>query len=144
MSLENYLVKSNVSAVEIRSDFRSEQVEQLYNLVKEIGREKYFYFFRDNLEDILKYISLSPSQRRQKKWVNHPDNLLIRLASLQISDVTSDFLHNIADISFVVDSGSYRDFHTIVARQMAPLMMNRSIFHFPFDGFDNPFFEDKK
>ena len=67
MSLENYLVKSNVAAEEIRYDFHPEEVSQLYSLLKEKGYDWYFAFVQNNLKDILRYISLAPSQRQQKK-----------------------------------------------------------------------------
>lgn len=139
MSLENYLLKSYLPYQEIQSDFHHEQVLQLYNRAKEIGYTGYFAFVRNNLPDILKYISLSSSQRQQKKWVNHPDNLLIRFAALQISGATVDLLDGLVPISDIVNNGSYRDFHSISARALAPILLNHPLLKFPFDGFDNPF-----
>jgi hypothetical protein len=139
MSLYNYLVKSDVSGTEIRWDFRREEEEQLYNLLKGIGLRKYLEFVRGNLKDILKYISLSPSQRKQKTWVNHPDNLLIRCAALQIADITRSFLLDIREVSDIVDGGSYRSFEAAVAQGIAPLILQYPLSKFPFDGFDNPF-----
>jgi len=67
MSLENYLVKSNVSESEIHSTFSQKAPAQLYNLLKEKGYRWYLEFLEANLPDILKYISLPPSRRQAKK-----------------------------------------------------------------------------
>lgn len=91
MSLENYLVKSDVSATEIRCTFHREEVEQLYKTLQAKGYDEYLSFVRLNLKDILKYISLSPSQREQNKWINHPEQLLLRFAALQISEIVLGF-----------------------------------------------------
>lgn len=139
MSLENYLAKSSGSYEEISWSFDREQVEELYNLLKEIGLEKYFSFVREHQTDILKYISLSPSQRLQKKWVNHPQILLIRFAALQISGATVSFLSDIREAAWIVDRGSYREFHSVIATGLMPLMMTFHFRKFPFDGFENPF-----
>lgn len=139
MSLENYLVKSRVPYEEILWDFRPEQVQQLYYLVKETGRQKYFAFVKEHLSDILKYISLSQSQRQQRKWVNHPQILLIRLAALQVSSATVDLLNELHPLAEIVDRGSYRQFHSATANALAPFLINFQLYSFPFEGYDNPF-----
>jgi hypothetical protein len=141
MSLENYLVKSSVSYEEIRFEFdlHPEEVEQLYNRVKETGANQYFSFVVKHQEDILRYISLSPSQRKQKKWVNHPDILLIRLAALQISDATLTLQNDIAPIAEMVNRGSYRDFHAVIARGYLHALFGHPLSRFPFEKFENPF-----
>jgi hypothetical protein len=139
MSLESYLAKSHERGAEIRWDFPKEQQQPLYNLLKEIGLKKYLGWIRAHLPDILKYISLSPSQRGQKKWTNHPDILLIRCAAIQISDVTEKFLIDIEPIAAIVDNGSYRQFHAVITQGLAPLMLSFPFAKFPFEGFDNPF-----
>lgn len=143
MSLYNYLARSCEPAQEIRSDFDQEQCEQLYKHVKALGYKKYHAFVLEHLSDILKYISLSHSQRQQKKWVNHPDNLLIRLAALQISCSTNQFLQDIEPIVQIVDSGSYRQFHSAIAAGVAAMLKKDVLKLFPFEEFDNPF-EKKK
>lgn len=133
MSLENYLLKSNAPAQEIRYDFSAQEVEQLYNLVSSLQFAEYREFVREYLQDIQKYISLSPSQRKQKKWVGHPHNLLIRMAALQIADETVRLLNNIFEIVYVVDSGSYRKFHSIIAEGLSDVLAEISPFAtFPF------------
>ena len=141
MSLENYLLSESKPAQEIRWDFRPEEVSQLYNLLRERGFDGYLAFVRDNLKDILRYMSLSPSQRAQKKWINHPDGLLLRCAALQISEITLRFLGGIADIAMIVDSGSYRKFHSVVADTLVPMLLNPDLFRvLPFDDMqENPF-----
>ena len=139
MSLYNYLVESNRPYEEIRYDFRPEEVQQLYNLLLKIGGSQFRDFVVEHLTDILKYISLSPSQRLQKKWVNHPENLLIRFAALQISASTVSFLSDAEDIADFVDRGSYRSFHAVIAQALAPFLLKMPLFRFPFEGFDNPF-----
>jgi len=139
MSLENYLVKSRVPYEEIRSDFRPEQVQQLYYLLKETGYKKYFSFVQEHLSDILKYMSLSPSQRQQKKWVNHQDALLIRFAALQVSSATVALLGDLLPLSEILDRGSYRQFHMVVATALSPFLLNFQFYKFPFDEYDNPF-----
>lgn len=141
MSLENYLLSESRPAQEIRWDFRPEEVSQLYNLLRERGFDGYLAFVRDNLKDILRYMSLSPSQRTQKKWINHPDGLLLRCATLQISEITLRFLGGIADIAMIVDSGSYRKFHSVVADTLVPMLLNPDLFRvLPFDDMqENPF-----
>jgi hypothetical protein len=139
MSLYNYLVKSDVSGTEIRLDFQQEEVKQLYSTLKGLGLQKYRDFVQDNLPDILKYIALSRSQRKQKKWANHPDNILIRCAALQITDTTHLFLQNIQEVSGIVDSGSYRSFEIVVSREIAPLFFSNPFEEFPFDEYDCPF-----
>lgn len=139
MSLENYLVRSHEPAVEIRNAFGKEEIEQLYNLVKEIGYKQYGHFFVENIQEIVKYISLTPSRRAQKKWVNSPNILLIRLAALQISLSTVSLTNDIVPITKIVDRGSYRDFHSVVAASVALLLKKQPLFSFPFDGWENPF-----
>ena len=139
MSLHNYLVKSNVPYQEIWSDFDLEQVQQLYNQLKDLGYRKYHAFVVEHQKDILKYISLSHSQRQQKKWVNHSDNLLIRLASLQISAATVQLLDDIQQIELIVDGGSYRQFHSAVADGVLSLTLAMPLSDFPFEDFENPF-----
>jgi len=140
MSLGNYLAKSNGSYEEIRWDFDHEQLQQLYNRVLELGYKQYFAFVRQHQEEILKYISLSPSQRKQKKWMNRQDILLIRLAALQISAATVRLLGDIQEIELLVDGGSYRQFHSVVANGIAPLLFHPTLTLFPFEGFENPFY----
>lgn|GEM_PF-2944178 len=139
MSLDNYLVKSNGPAVEIRSGFDHEQVQLLYSRVKETGRKQYYAFVKAHLPDILKYIRLTPSQRKQKKWVNHPDSLLIRLAALQLSESVVGVLNDLWPIAHLVDKGSYRAFHAAFADALGPELLCFSFFEFPFEGFYNPF-----
>ena len=136
MSLYNYLVKSDVSGTEIRWDFHQEEVAQLYNLLKETGLSNYYVFVQDNLQDILRYIRISPSQRTQKKWVNHPQNLLIRCAALQIADSASTLLLDIQEVAHIVDKGSYREFEAVVSQGVANLILNLPLHKFPFQGFD--------
>lgn len=141
MSLYNYLVKSNGPCEEIRCDFRQGEVEQLYSILRGIGYRKYCAFVQEHLPDILKYIGLSPSQRGQKKWVNHPHSLLIRYAALQISCATVQLLEDIRLIDTVVDSGSYRKFHSIIADALAQQIVDPPLMRFP-GGYPNPFAKD--
>lgn len=143
MSLENYLAKSNTPAVEIRYAFSREEVEQLYKTLQEIGFSSYLRFVRENLSDILKYIGLSDSQRSQKKWVNHPQNLLLRMAALQISDAAVEFQQEAYPICGIVDSGSYRKFHAVIAGALSDFLINPPLLVFPFEGYADPF-EKKK
>lgn len=144
MSLYNYLVKSSVQLEEIQSSFSREEVKQLYTFLKESGYEKHFFFVKEHRTDILKYISQSDSQRHSKKWMNNPDLLSIRFAALQLSSATVRLLSDIEPVAEVVDSGSYRSFHSIVAVGVANLLFARSLADFPFEGFDNPFFSFAK
>ena len=139
MSLRNYLVKSNVTEIEIRSTFPPEAPLQLYNLLKERGYRWYLEFLAANLQDILKYISLSPSRRLAKKWTQRPDEAVFRFAALQISCITLQFQSDILDTAEVIDGGSYRDFHSIFADALAPLLLFRPWKTFPFEGYDSPF-----
>ncbi|MDE6065231.1 MAG: hypothetical protein K2G27_00220 [Duncaniella sp.] len=139
MSLENYLVRSNVTEIEIRSTFSAEAPTRLYNLLKEKGYIWYLEFLAANLQDILKYLSLPPSRRLAKKWTNRPDELVFRFAALQISVITLQFESDIVDIAAVLDHGSYREFHSIFADALAPLLLFRPWKTFPFDGYDSPF-----
>lgn len=139
MSLGNYLVKSSTASEEIRSDFRPEEVEQLYSLLQAKGYDWYLAFVRNNQKDILRYISLSRSQRSQKKWINHPDGMLLRFAALQISETTLVFQRNIDEISQIVDHGSYRKFHSVLVNGLAPLLLEEPLKIFPFDDYESPF-----
>ncbi len=139
MSLENYLVKSDVSATEIRCTFLREEVEQLYMTLKAKGYDDYLAFVRQNLKDILKYISLSPSQRTQKKWINHPEGLLLRFAALQLSETVLSFQSDICDIARIVDKDSYRKFHSVIANALVPLLFAQPLKEFPFEGYNSPF-----
>jgi hypothetical protein len=139
MSLENYLVRSNAAEIEIRSTFRPEEPGQLYNILKEKGYRWYLEFLAANLQDILKYISLPRSRRLAKKWTNRPDELVFRFAALQISWITLRFQLDILDIDMILDHGSYRDFHSVIAGALAPLILFRPLKTFPFDGYDSPF-----
>lgn len=141
MSLESYLVKGCATCGEIHSDFSPEEIEELYNQLAEIEYSDYLHFVTQNLQDILKYISLSPSRRMQKKWSNHPKALWIRCAALQISSATERLLSDILGITAIVDRGSYRDFHTVFAYGLAPILLGDVFYQFPFDDFDNPFLE---
>lgn len=139
MSLENYLVKSDVSEKEIRYSFRQEEVSQLYTFLKEKGYHWYRSFLAANLQDILKYIALPQSRREAKKWTTRPDALLLRFAALQISATTLRFQSDICDIAEIVDSGSYRSFHTVIVNALAPLLLGSPLKGFPFEGFESPF-----
>ncbi len=139
MSLYNYLVKSNKPAQEIRSDFRREEVEQLYKLLKELGHPKYHAFVRERQQDICKYVELSESQRQQKKWANHPDILLIRFAALHLSESTVELLRDMENLANIVDRGSYRQFHAELAHALFQRIVRPPFYRFPFEGFDNPF-----
>lgn len=143
MNLENYLAKSNGPFQEILSefDYTSGLVEELCNRVREIGYNGYVSFVREHQEDILQYIGLSPSQRAKKKWVNHSDILLIRLAALQISGLTLRFLAGMRESLIVPQTnGSYREFHRCVAGKVLRVIENSPFVYFPFRGYDNPFF----
>lgn len=139
MSLENYLVKSNVSESEIRSTLSQKAPAQLYNLLKEKGYRWYLEFLEANLPDILKYISLPPSRRQTKKWTERPDELIFRFAALQISVITLKFETDILDIASILDRGSYREFHSVFADALAPMLLFQPWKTFPFDGYDSPF-----
>lgn len=140
MSLENYLVRGCAPYSEMRLDFENAQVQQLCNLLKATGYKKHRAFVLEHLEDIQKYISISPSQRQQKKWVNRPDILLIRFSALQISFATVSLLEGIRPIAYLVDGGSYRQFHTAVSEGLIPVLLSNPFAQFPFEGFENPFF----
>jgi hypothetical protein len=139
MSLESYPVKSYRAGQEIRWAFPREQEQLLYTALKESEYRKYFDFVLEYRQDILKYISLSPSQRSQKKWVNRPDILLIQCTSIQISDVTAQFLGDIRDIAGIVNRDSHRQFHSVIASGILPLLLTNPLYKFPFEGFGNPF-----
>lgn len=138
MSLYNYLVKSNEPFYELRSEFDHEQITQLHKLLKGLGFTNYLAFVREHQEDILKYIGLSPSRRQQKKWVNHPDILLIRYAALQLSAATVQLLADIEPIERIVDRGSYREFHAAIAQGIAPCALYSPLLGF-FRDYENPF-----
>lgn len=140
MSLHNYLARSTVPFEEIRSGFDHEQVQQLYNLLKELGCGQYLCLVQEHQTDILKYISLTSSQRNQKRWVNHPDILLIRFAAYQISLATVKLLDDIEPIVHIVDGGSYRAFHSTIADALFESVLYSPLLAF-FDGYDNPFLE---
>lgn len=140
MSLHNYLVRSREACEEIRWGFSLEEKRQLYWILKEIGGAKYFSFVKAHRADILKYISLPDSRRQQKKWVNHPDILLIRVAALQISDSTVKLCENIEPIAHLVDGGSYREFHAAMAEGIVPLLLDSFPLYDFFDWFEiHPF-----
>lgn len=141
MSLENYLAKASVSYSEIQWDFslEPEEVQKLYNRAKEIGYTQYLDFVQEHRIEIVTYIGLSPSQRQQKKWINHPEKLLIRLAALQICDAASSLLLDIRGVASVVDSGSYRKFQSIVCDGVSSLLLTPFLSLFPFEGFESPF-----
>lgn len=139
MSLYNYLAKARVVEEEIRMNLPHERVQTLYNLVKEIGPDRYYEWWRQNRELALQYMQLPSSRRRAKKWENHPDILLIQLAALQLSYATSRFLHQARQIGEIVDGGSYRDFHCTIAGALMETCSTPYFFHFPFVDFDNPF-----
>lgn len=140
MSLENYLVKSSVSYEEILFEFHSEEKQQLYNLLKELGYDQYREWFHLHLSEAVKYIGLSRSQRMQKKWVNHPDNLLIRLAALQISHSALIFQNDIVKVDAIVDGGSYRQFHAVIAEGVANLITRTAVtYYYPFPCNKDPF-----
>jgi hypothetical protein len=138
MSLYSYLVKSNGVFEEMRWDFSPEEIQQLYTLLKELGFSQYRAFVQEHLQEILKYISLSPSQRKQKKWVNHPDILLIRMAALQISFATVQMCCDIQEINDVVNQDSYRKFHAVMAAGLAAQLTHPPFRNF-FRDYDNPF-----
>lgn len=140
MSLDNYLERSHGSYEEMLWDFSREQIEQLYNRVRELGREQYLAYVAEHLKDILRYISLSPSQRQQKKWVNYPDGLLLRLAALQISAATVRLTDDIYGIAGIVDRGSYRAFHSEMAYGLAMRLFEEPFSLFPFEGYGDPIF----
>ncbi len=139
MSLDNYLAKARGFGAEIRFEFSSKEVEQLYNFLKELGYREYLTWVYQHQEEVLKYISLSQSQRQQKKWVNHSDNLLIRLAAYQTSLATDQLLADISPIADYVDNGSYRKFHSLVADALLPQIFYSPFRHFPFEGCPDPF-----
>src|SRR5690625_3115883 len=132
MSLKNYLAKSNKQPQEIRLSFDLAEIEVLYTLLKEIGGAQYHAFLVKHLASIVQYISLTPSQRLQKKWVGHPDILLIRFAALQLSESTVSLMNDLEPIADLVNRSSYRDFHAAVARGVAPVFVSLSFLHWPF------------
>lgn len=139
MSLQNYLDRASGFLTEIQSNIQREEAELLYNRLKEIGYDQYLAFVEANQTDILKYLSLSPSQRRQKKWLNHPDILLIQLAAIQISYSTDVLLKGIAMLSLDVETGvSYRYFHAKVAEHLLDRILYLPFSRFSVNG-ENPF-----
>jgi len=141
MSLENYLSRSDGPYSEIFYDFLPEEIQQLAAFLKETGYIKHISFIKENLDDIQKYISLSPSQRQQKKWKNHPQNLWIRFAALQLSAATVELVSGIHPISYIVDGGSYREFHSIMANGLSTLLLSHPFAYYPFSD-KNPFVKD--
>lgn len=133
MSLDNYLVRSNEPFEEMQNDFLQEDIQQLYNHVKTLGYAGYLSFVREHLEDILKYVGLTQSQRRQKKWINHPDIVLIRWAAIQASGGTVRFLNEVRPITMIVDQGSYRSFLATVASALVPRILKSPFEVFPFE-----------
>jgi hypothetical protein len=138
MSLGNYLAKANGPYTEILYDFSDDETQQLYKILKDTGYSKHLSFVNGNLEDIKKYISLSPSQRQQKKWKNHPNSLLIRFCALQLSAATVKLLDKLYPIAHIVDGGSYRDFHSTVADGLSQVVLTHPFSFFPFSK-TNPF-----
>ncbi|NCI45035.1 hypothetical protein [Sediminibacterium soli] len=141
MSLGNYLSKSDGPYSEIFYDFLPEEIQKLAVILKENGYVKHMSFINENLDDIQKYISLSPSQRQQKKWKNHPNSLWIRFSALQLSAATVKLVSGIYPISYIVDGGSYREFHSIVANGLSVLLLSHPFTYYPFSD-KNPFFKD--
>lgn len=141
MSLYNYLVKSRVVLEEIRMEFdqNPEQVEELHNFLCGLGLLKHLRFVRENQKDILKYISQSRSQREKKKWKDRMHGLHLRFAALQISYSTDKLLTDADGIAEILDSGSYRQFHSEVAIGVMNLSLLPPLMTFPFDGYQNPF-----
>ena len=140
MSLKNYLVKSNESYLEILWDFRPEQVEELYKLLLKKGHVEYHTFCGKNIQDIHTYIGLSPSQRRQKKWVNRPDALEFRFAALQAAHSAVAFLDRMLAAADLVDGGSYRKFLEETSRALYCKEVQFPFYAiWPFDQLKNPF-----
>lgn len=139
MSLRSYLEKAYEPEMEIRSAFRPEEIEQVFRQLQEIGFSKYFSFVKEHQADILKYIRLTPSQRQQKKWISHPQNLLLRLAALQISEATVELQTEIIEVADVVDRGSHRSFHSILAGGVCNLLLSCPFYYFPFEEYKSPF-----
>lgn len=142
MSLENYLAEAQKQTREIRWAFVVDpsQVEQLDTRIREIGFARYVDFVREHLGDIHKYISLSDSQRKQKRWINYPDGVLLRFAALQISVATVKLQNDIAGIAYLVNGGSYRDFHSEMARGVCGLLEQPPLRYWPFDQHESPLF----
>lgn len=140
MSLDNYLAKAQTQTAEIRLafDVAPSQVEQLYTRLQEIGFAQYVGFVLEHLADIHKYISLSDSQRKQKKWVNYPDGVLLRFAALQISVATVKLQNNIAGIAYLVNGGSYRNFHSEMAGGVCGILAQPPLRYWPFDQHKSP------
>lgn len=134
MSLENYLAKVHEYGQEIQYTLDYHDVEQLYTRLIELEFGGYCTFFFDNQKDIEKYLTLTRSQREQKKWVNHPNILLIQLGAIQLSLVIAPIL---AGVEYAVGS-PYRDFSRGVVSAACELLSVRFLLVFPFDGYDSP------
>ncbi|RGS35837.1 hypothetical protein DWX97_14310 [Bacteroides cellulosilyticus] len=139
MSLENYLAKSNGPYEEILWEFRNDEIVQLYNQLRTEGFGEHFVYVKEHLTDILKYISLSPSQREQKKWTKRPDLLMFRFSALQISYSTVKFLSDASPMAQIVDSDSYRKFHSLFANLIGNIAVVNPLLSFPFADYPNPF-----
>lgn len=139
MSLRNYLVKSDGPYEEILGSFHREEIVQLYNQLKADGSLSHYNYVESNLPDILEYISKSPSQRNQKKWLKRDDLLHLRFSALQISFATVKFLSDILPSEGIVDCGSYRNFHSVYADALGNFWFDFPLSKFPFEGFPNPF-----
>ena len=139
MSLRNYLVRSDGPYEEILGSFQNEEIVQLYNQLKADGGKSHYDYVKSNLTDILLYISKSPSQRNQKKWLKREDLLHLRFSALQISSATAKFLFDILPSEGIVDCGSYREFHYVYADALAYFWFDYPLSQFPFEGFPNPF-----
>ena len=142
MSLRNYLVKSDGPYEEILGSFHQEEIVQLYKLLKADGGKAHYDYVRANLPDILQYISKSPSQRNQKKWLKREDLLHLRFAALQIASATVRFLADILPTEGIVDCGFYREFHSVYANSLADYWFGYPLSQFPFENFPNPFRKD--
>lgn len=140
MSLYSYLSKSSSIYYELEDNFEEGEIMEVHKLLIDIKVQGYFSFVANNIDDIQKYISLSPSQRKQKKWLNHKDNLLIRFAALQISFATVEMIKDLHPLGGVLDGGgSYRSFHSITADALSNQLLRQPLFYFPFSSFTNPF-----
>lgn len=144
MSLDNYLDKAGEAGQEIEWGFSAEEIQRLYTLLSDCGYAEHLKFVVDNHKDIVKYLSLTPSRREQKRWADHPNNLQLRFAALQLSNSTVAFQDDIFDLRWMLDRGSYREFHATLAQAVMNQHLELPFAEFPFEDFDNPFLHNVK
>lgn len=133
--LGNYLAEMRAYAPEIAATLTPDEQHDAWEYVQHVGRQEFYRWLFENLDDVLKYLEATPSKRKSNKtWQEAPYKYGLVVGTLLLLHPATTLIDQLDQLN-LMDGGRYRSF----AQKAVSLFLsalNSFYFHNPFEDLD--------